>query len=68
MEPILNFVRLQDGDRLVENAWLQVQEQGHRDRLQIANSIRRGHGRTCEHPSAPRLFSQFLCKYWREVL
>src|SRR5213079_3383471 len=45
-EAIANFLRLQDRHRLIENVRLQVQEQRHRDRLEISNSVGRGHRRT----------------------
>src|SRR4051794_25817015 len=68
MKPISNFVRLQDRHGLVESAWFKVEKQWDRDRLQIANTIRSGHGRTCEHARAPRLAAQPFCKHRREFL
>jgi hypothetical protein len=35
--------------------------------LQVANAIRSGHGRTCEHALAPGLLPQPFRKYWCEL-
>ena len=68
MKAIANLVRLQDRHCLVESAGFQVEKQRDRDRLQIADAIRSGHGRTCEHSRAPRLPAQSFRKHRREFL
>src|SRR5215510_3453965 len=68
MKTIANFLRLQDRDSLAEGVRLQIKKQGDRNRLKIADSIRRGHWRTGEHARAPGLLSQSFCKHWRELL
>src|SRR5215510_10080250 len=68
IKAITNFVWLQERHCLVECARLQIEQQRHRDRLQIANAIRRGHGRTSEPARAPRLLAQAFSKHRRELL
>ena len=68
MEPIANFLRLQDRHRLVEGAWFKIQEERCCDRLQITNSIRCGHRRTRQDSRAPRLLSQFFSEGGGEIL
>src|SRR5262249_37031327 len=68
METIGNLLRLQDRHCLVKSGGLQVQEQRHRDSLQIVNTFRCGHGRTREHTLGPWLLAQAFRKHRRELL
>ena len=68
MQSLANFFRLQHRHRLFECGGLEIQEERHSDRLQLANPIRRFHGRTSQHALAPRLFLQIICKGRREFL
>ena len=67
MQPVANFLRLQDRHRLVKRLRLEIQEQRHGDGLQIANSIRRFHRRTGQHACAPGLLAQFFREGRREL-
>ena len=66
IQAIANFLRLQDRHRLIENARFQVQEQRHRDRLEIADSIGRLHRRAREYTRAPGLLPQFVGEHRRK--
>ena len=68
MKAIAKLIRLQNRHCLVEGAGFQVEKQRDRDRLQVANAIRSGHGRTCEHARAPRLPPQPFRKHRSEFL
>ena len=66
-QTLAHFCRLQDRHRLVEGRRLEIQEQRHGNRLQIANSLRGLHRRAGQHALAPRLMTQIVREYWREL-
>ena len=66
-QALAHFFRLQDRHRLVERGRLEIQEQRHGNRLQIANPIRRLHRRTGQHALAPGLMTQIVREYRREL-
>ena len=67
MQPIANFLRLQDRHCLVECRRLEIQKQRDGDGMEIANSIRRLDGGAGEDALAPRLLTQSVGEQRREL-
>ena len=71
MQPLPDFLRLQEAECLVESWRLEIQEQRNSDRLQVANAFRCFDRRAGQNSCAPRLFAKFLrelrCKLFQFI-